>query len=56
MENTKIYFFNTTIQFASGKIEVVKDNIRHYSEELARECAIKYNEDRGFKVLNIELA
>lgn len=50
------YKFNTIIDYYSrGKIMVVDDICRHYSLDEAKESIIKWNEDRGFKVLKIEL-
>lgn len=55
-ENLNTYKFNTTIDYyGTGKIMTVKDIFNHYTLEEAKESVIKYNEDRGFKVLKIEL-
>ena len=51
-----IYKFNTTINYYnSDKIIIVEDICKHYSLDEAKKSMIKYNEDRGFKVLKIEL-
>lgn len=55
-KSLNIYKFNTTIDYYNqGKIIIVKDICKHYNLNKAILNVIKYNEDRGHRVIRTEL-